>query len=208
MDTTAFVHPQALCETENVGARTRIWAFAHVLAGAVVGSDCNICDHTFVEGRVRIGNGVTIKNGVQLFDGVTVGDEVFLGPNCTFTNDRNPRAAVKKAGTQLVPTRLERGCTVGANATIVCGVTVRNGAFVGAGAVVTKDVPAHAVVVGNPARCIGWMCSCGESLSESLTCRCGHAYRLRSTEEGLEPLPFERVHDVALHATRLPEGDA
>lgn len=133
-----------------------------------------------------MGNGVTIKNGVQLFDGVTVEDEVFLGPNCIFTNDRNPRAAVKKGTDEAMATRLERGATVGANATVVCGTTLRSYAFVGAGAVVTRDVPAHAVVVGNPARAVGWMCRCGTRLGEDLACGCGLRYRLRSPHEGLE----------------------
>lgn len=188
MDTSVFIHPQALCESDLVGARTRIWAFAHVLRGAVIGDDCNICDHAFVEGHVRVGNGVTIKNGVQLFDGVIVEDEVFLGPNCIFTNDRNPRAAVKKGRALEVPTRLEQGATVGANATIVCGVTVHRSAFVGAGAVVTRDVPAFAMVAGNPARPMGWMCSCGQRLGQDLLCDCGIGYQLRSPCEGLEPL--------------------
>ena len=191
MDPSVFVHPHALCETDKVGARTRIWAFAHVLPGAVIGTDCNVCDHAFVEGGVRVGSGVTIKNGVQLFDGVVVDDDVFLGPHCIFTNDRNPRAAVKKGISQRVPTRLGRGCTVGANATIVCGVTLYPGAFVGAGAVVVKSVPAYAMVVGNPARQVGWMCSCGGRLDESLVCQCGLRFRVRSSEEGLEQLPPE-----------------
>ena len=188
MDPSVFVHPYALCETDEVGAGTRIWAFAHILPGAVIGADCNICDHAFIEGEVRVGNGVTVKNGVQLFDGVVVHDDVFLGPNCIFTNDRNPRAAVKKGVGQRIPTRLERGCTIGANATVVCGVTVRPGGFVGAGAVVVKDVPAYAIVVGNPARQVGWMCSCGNRLDDSLDCQCGLRFRVRSAEEGLDRL--------------------
>jgi UDP-2-acetamido-3-amino-2,3-dideoxy-glucuronate N-acetyltransferase len=189
VDPSVFIHPLALCETDRVGPRTRIWAFSHVLPGAVIGADCNICDHAFVEGSVRVGNGVTIKNGVQLFDGVVVDDDVFLGPNCIFTNDRNPRAAVKKGPEDRVPTRLERGATVGANATIVCGVTIHPHGFVAAGAVVTRDVAAHAMVAGNPARFLGWMCSCGQRLGEDLVCACGLRYSLRDARAGLERLP-------------------
>jgi UDP-2-acetamido-3-amino-2,3-dideoxy-glucuronate N-acetyltransferase len=180
-----FVHPNALCETISVGPRTRIWAFAHVLPGAVIGSDCNVCDHAFIEGRVRVGNRVTVKNGVQLFDGVTVDDDVFLGPNCIFTNDPTPRAAIKKPPASLLPTSVRTGATIGANATIVCGVAIGAHAFVGAGAVVIRPVPNHALVVGSPARQIGWMCSCGTRLDDSLICSCGAAYQFVSDHEGL-----------------------
>jgi acetyltransferase-like isoleucine patch superfamily enzyme len=171
-----MVHAHALCETTAVGARTRIWAFAHVLYGANIGSDCNICDHAFIEGRVRVGDRVTVKNGVQLFDGVVVEDDVFLGPNCIFTNDPTPRAAVKKSAESLSSTLVQHGVTIGANATIVCGVTIGAHAFIGAGAVVTRSVPRHALVVGNPARQLGWMCRCGSRLSSGLRCGCGAAY--------------------------------
>ena len=180
-----FVHPQALCETSAVGPRTRVWAFAHVLGGATIGSDCNICDHAFVEGRVRVGDRVTVKNGVQLYDGVTVEDDVFLGPNCIFTNDLTPRAAIKKSTESLSSTLVRRGATIGANATIVCGVTVGEHAFVGAGAVVTRSIPAHALVVGNPARSLGWVCRCGSRLDRTLSCSCGAAYHEDPDGRGL-----------------------
>jgi acetyltransferase-like isoleucine patch superfamily enzyme len=152
--TAPFIHPQALCESGNVGAGTRVWAFAHVLPGAVVGRDCNICDHVFIENDVVLGDRVTVKCGVQLWDGLRVGDDVFIGPNATFTNDKFPRS---KAYQERVPrTVLEKGASVGANATVMPGLTVGAGAMVGAGAVVTRDVPAGAVVVGNPARIIGY----------------------------------------------------
>ncbi len=150
-----FLHPQGICESESVGAGTRIWAFAHVLPGASIGRDCNICDGVFIENQVVIGDRVTVKCGVQLWDGVSVGDDVFIGPNATFTNDKFPRSKVYQ---QTVPTtRIANGASIGANATILPGVTIGTGAMVGAGAVVTHDVPPKSVVVGNPARIAGYV---------------------------------------------------
>lgn len=167
----SFVHPQALCEAE-VGAGTRVWAFAHVMAGASVGAGCNVGDHAFVESGAVVGDRVTIKNGVAVWDGVTVDDDAFLGPNAAFTNDLFPRTSGARGGAEfvLVPTRVGRGAAIGANATIVCGVTIGPHAMVGAGSVVVADVPAHALVVGNPARRIGWVCTCGRRLDDSLHC--------------------------------------
>ncbi|MPZ93379.1 MAG: N-acetyltransferase [Propionibacteriales bacterium] len=173
-DAAVFVHPHALCESDQVGAGTRIWAFAHVLAGALVGADCNICDHVFVEGGARVGDRVTVKNGVLLWEGVSVGDEVFLGPGVVFTNDLRPRAHIKRTGDELVRTVVRDGATLGANATVVCGVTIGAHAFVAAGSVVTGDVPAHAFVAGNPATQRGWVCTCGERIGPDLRCRAGH----------------------------------
>jgi acetyltransferase-like isoleucine patch superfamily enzyme len=181
-----FVHPQALVETEQIGEGTRVWAFAHVMQGATIGRNCNICDHAFVESGVVIGDGVTIKNGVAIWDGVTLANHVFVGPNAVFTNDLNPRAEVKKGHDQFVPTHVQEGATIGANATIVCGVTLGQYCFVGAGTVVIRDVPPYALVVGNPARQIGYMCKCGESLPESLVCVCGN--RFGPGEFGLQKL--------------------
>jgi len=148
-----FSHPQALVEPgAQIGERTRIWAFAHVLSGAKIGTDCNICDHVFIENDVLVGNRVTIKCGVQLWDGLRVEDDVFIGPNATFTNDIFPRS--KQYPEKFLPTHIRAGASIGANATILAGVTIGEKAMVGAGAVVTKDVPAFAVVAGNPARII------------------------------------------------------
>jgi UDP-2-acetamido-3-amino-2,3-dideoxy-glucuronate N-acetyltransferase len=174
--TDVFVHPQALCESDRVGAGTRIWAFAHVMSGAAVGERCNIGGHCFVEEGAVIGDGVTVKNGVSVWRGVTLEDDVFVGPNAVFTNDLRPRAAVKRAPEELLTTLVRRGATLGANATIVCDVVVGVHAFVGAGAVVVSDVADHALVVGSPARRIGWACSCGLRLPASLECGCGLAY--------------------------------
>lgn len=172
-----FLHPQALVETDRIGTGSRVWAFAHLLPGAQVGSDCNICDGAFIEGGAVVGDRVTVKNNVLLWDGVTVEDDVFLGPNAVFTNDLDPRAAFKKDPSAFLPTRVRSGATIGANATIVCGVEIGTNAFVGAGTVVVRDVADHALVVGNPARQIGWMCACGARLPDTLTCDCGRSYR-------------------------------
>jgi acetyltransferase-like isoleucine patch superfamily enzyme len=180
-----FVHPKGLCESETVGAGTRVWAFAHILPGAVVGTDCNVCDHAFIETGAVVGNRVTVKNAVLIWDRVTVEDDVFLGPNMIFTNDFRPRAVVKKGRDGLTPTLVRRGATIGANATIVAGVVVGEHAFVAAGTVVIRDVPAYGLVVGNPARLVGWACSCGERLTDSLECpACTLAYE-RSGDVGL-----------------------
>lgn len=151
---TAFVHPQALCESDRIGAGTRIWAFAHVLPGARIGADCNICDGVFIENDVLIGDAVTVKCGVQLWDGVRLGNGVFVGPNATFTNDRFPRS--KQYPEAFATTSVGDGASIGANATILPGIRIGQGAMVGAGAVVIADVPPRAVVVGNPARIVGY----------------------------------------------------
>lgn len=148
-----FVHPQALCESSNVGEGTRIWAFAHILPGARIGKNCNICDGVFVENDVVIGDNVTIKCGVQVWDGITVEDNVFIGPNATLTNDMYPKS--RNADWKLLRTVLRTGCSIGANATILPGIEIGESAMIGAGAVVTKSVPSFAVVVGNPARIVG-----------------------------------------------------
>lgn len=176
LDPSVQVHPLGLCESTDVGARTRVWAFAHILPGARVGEECNICDHAFVEGGVVLGNRVTVKNAVLLFDGVTVEDEVFLGPNVVFTNDLRPRVGVREGTAHLLPTLVRRAATIGANTTVVCGTTIGERAFIGAGAVVVGDVPAHGLMVGTPARRIGWVCQCGSRLDPQLECPCGRRY--------------------------------
>lgn len=149
-----FVHAQGICESESVGADTRIWAFAHVLPGASIGADCNICDHVLIENDVVLGDRVTVKSGVQLWDGIRVGDDVFIGPNATFANDRFPRS--KQYPDAFLVTTLADGASIGAGAVILPGVRIGRNAMVGAGAIVTKDVPANAIVVGNPARITGY----------------------------------------------------
>ena len=143
-------HPSAIVETENIGSGTRVWAFVHILPGAQIGTDCNLCDHVFIENDVVVGDRVTIKSGVQLWDGVRIEDDVFIGPNVTFTNDPFPRS--KQYLEKYSKTLIQKGASIGANATILPGITVGQNAMVGAGSVVTKDVPAGAYVSGNPAR--------------------------------------------------------
>ncbi len=150
-----FRHPAAIVESRRVGARTRVWAFAHILPDAVVGEDCNICDQVFIENDVVVGNRVTVKCGVQLWDGVRLEDDVFVGPNATFTNDPFPRS--RKRPERFTPTLVRRGASIGANVTILCGLTIGANALVGAGAVVTHDVPANAIVFGNPAKISGYV---------------------------------------------------
>jgi UDP-2-acetamido-3-amino-2,3-dideoxy-glucuronate N-acetyltransferase len=151
MTDSAFIHDRALVETDSIGSGTRVWAFAHVMPGAVIGADCNICDHTYIEGDVVVGDRVTIKSGVYLWDGLRVEDDVFIGPQATFTNDRFPRS---KQDFELRITTIRRGASIGAGAVLLPGLTVGERAMVGAGAVVTADVPDYALVVGNPARVV------------------------------------------------------
>jgi len=151
---SALIHPAALCESPHVGDGTRVWAFAHILAGARVGRDCNICDHVFIENDVVIGDRVTVKCGVQIWDGLRIEDDVFIGPNATFTNDHFPRSRQHRPPLQ---TRVSRGASLSANCTILPGLSIGRDAMVGAGAVVTHDVPARAIVAGNPARIIGYV---------------------------------------------------
>jgi acetyltransferase-like isoleucine patch superfamily enzyme len=172
-----FIHERALCESDDVGARTRVWAFAHVMAGAHVGADCNVGDHVFIENGAWVGDRVTIKNAVLIWDGVRIEDDAFIGPNAIFTNFVNPRSAFKPTPDLFVRTLVKRGASIGANATVVAGVTIGEHGFVGAGAVVIRDVLPHAMVVGNPARRVGWMCVCGGKLDRRLRCSCGRAYR-------------------------------
>jgi UDP-2-acetamido-3-amino-2,3-dideoxy-glucuronate N-acetyltransferase len=181
MSTTPFVHPKALVDDGvKIGARTRVWAFAHLVQGAFIGADCNICDHTFVEGKVRIGNRVTLKCGVYLWDGVTLQDDVFIGPAVAFTNDLTPRSKVYPRA--FLKTLVRKGASIGANATLLPGLTIGKWAMIGAGAVVTRDVPDYALVVGNPARFASWICACGMKLTlnqkNKAGCSCGRHYGL------------------------------
>lgn len=152
---TVFIHPLADAKSTTIGANTRIWQYAMVFADARIGENCNICAHTLIESDVIIGNNVTVKSGVYIWDGTRIEDDVFLGPNATLTNDPMPRS--NKYPEKFSGITLKKGCSIGANATILPGITIGENAMVGAGAVVTKDVPANALVVGNPAKIIRHM---------------------------------------------------
>ncbi len=162
MNKKYFVHPNALVESDDIGDKTRIWAFAHVLKNVKIGEDCNLCDYVFVESGVIIGNRVTIKNGISLWEGLEVDDDVFLGPNAVFTNDMFPRS--KRHSGNVLKTKLQKGASVGANATILCGITLGKYCLIGAGSVVTKSVPDFALVTGNPAKFRYWVSKTGEKL--------------------------------------------
>jgi len=151
-----FIHPSAIVEPGAcIGQETRVWAFAHVLSGARIGKNCNLCDHVFVENDVVIGDNVTVKCGVQIWDGIVIEDSVFIGPNATFSNDKFPRSKVYP--NSFLKTYIKKGSSIGANATILPGLTIGENAMVGAGSVLTKSVPANAIVIGNPARIVGYV---------------------------------------------------
>lgn len=177
-----YIHPNAVVDDPvTIGPGTRIWHFSHVSAGAVIGRDCTIGQNVFIAGTVRLGNNVKVQNNVSIYDGVTIEDDVFCGPSMVFTNVSRPRSAFPKAGpADYEPTLVKRGATLGANCTIVCGYTIGMWAFLGAGTVVARDVLDYALLVGNPARRIGWMCQCGERLpdgADAFTCAdCGRGY--------------------------------
>ena len=187
-----FVHRLALCESDEVGAGTQIWAFAHVMKGAVIGRDCNVGDHAFIETGARIGDRVTLKNQAMVWEGVEIGDDVFVGPGVSFTNDVFPRSRrlplrQVAAGYQvedgwLVPTRVGTGASLGARCVILPGAHVGAYAMVAAGAVVTREVPAQALVAGVPAKLVGWVCRCGARLAEEQA-TVWHCPRCRETFE-------------------------
>lgn len=189
MNDAPVIHESAYVDDgARIGAGTRIWHFAHVLGGAVIGERCSLGQNVVVMNSVVIGNNVKIQNNVSVYEGVVLEDDVFCGPSMVFTNVINPRSHVSRKD-EYRKTLVKRGATIGANATIVCGATLGEYAFVGAGSVVTGDVPAYGLVVGVPGRRIGWMCQCGERLPDSGggTCAaCGSTYR--SSGDSIEKL--------------------
>jgi UDP-2-acetamido-3-amino-2,3-dideoxy-glucuronate N-acetyltransferase len=178
MDETFFRHPTAVVdEGASVGAGTKIWHFAHILPGTRIGERCVISQNVMIGPNVRIGNGCKIQNNVSIYEGVTLEDDVFCGPSMVFTNVLLPRAHVNRRS-EFLPTLVRRGASIGANATIVCGRTIGQYAMIGAGAVVTRDVDDFALVVGAPARRIGWVSRSGDRLGPDLVCpRTGERYR-------------------------------
>ncbi len=174
-----FVHESSYVdEGVEIGADTSIWHFCHIISGTKIGSRCNIGQNVVIGARVRVGNGCKIQNNVSIYEGVELEDDVFCGPSMVFTNVFTPRSHVSRKN-EYLPTPVRKGATIGANATIICGNEIGAFAFIGAGAVVTKSVPSQALMVGNPAKQIGWMCKCGERLPASLSCdRCDASYSL------------------------------
>jgi acetyltransferase-like isoleucine patch superfamily enzyme len=168
-----------------IGEGSRVWAFSHILSGAKIGVDCNICDHTFIENDVVIGNRVTVKSGVYLWNGLKIEDDVFIGPAVVFSNDHKPRS--KGYAYTIAETRLLQGCSIGSNATILPGLLVGRWSMIGAGSVVTKNVPDFAVVFGNPAVFQYWICKCTSRIelgsSNRVTCDCGEAYQFDHEEK-------------------------
>lgn len=180
MDKSYFAHETAIIdEGANIGSGTKLWHFSHLMSGARIGQDCVLGQNVFVGGKARIGNRVKIQNNVSVYDSVILEDDVFCGPSCVFTNVVNPRAFIERK-TQFQETRVERGVSIGANATIVCGVKIGQYALIGAGAVVTKNVMPFALMVGVPAIQTGWVSRVGATLDETLTCpETGEKYEIK-----------------------------
>ena len=183
-----FVHESSYIDAGvQIGAGTKIWYFCHVQKGARIGKNCSLGQNVNISNNVKIGNGVKIQNNVAVYEGVEIEDDVFCGPSCVFTNDLTPRAKYPKGHENYKKTVIKRGASIGANATIVCGHTIGEWALIGAGAVVSSDVPAHALMLGVPAKRKGWVCECGELLKNGLTCPvCGRGYK--EMDKGLEEI--------------------
>ncbi len=181
MKNNYFIHESSYADEGcKIGNGTKIWHFSHIMSGAVIGEGCSIGQNVNIGGKAVIGNGVKIQNNVSVYDDVIIEDDVFCGPSCVFTNVINPRAFVERKH-EYKQSLIKKGASIGANATIVCGVTLGYYCFVGAGSVVTRNVPDYALVYGNPAKQYGWICECGESLKNEIECFfCGKKYKLEN----------------------------
>ena len=183
---SVFIHESSFVDDgASIGDGTKVWHFCHVMPGAVIGERCNLGQNVVVMNGVRLGNNVKVQNNVSIYEGVELEDDVFCGPSMVFTNVVNPRSHISRKN-EYRRTLVRRGATIGANATIVCGVTLGEYSFIGAGAVVSKSVPAYALMVGVPAKRIGWMCQCGERLPDGGAATCEHCgTRYERAGEGL-----------------------
>ena len=182
---SVFIHPTSIVDEDvRIGDGTKVWYFCHIQKGVRIGENCSFGQNVNIANNVVIGNGVKVQNNVSVYEGVELGDYVFCGPSCVFTNDLTPRAKYPKGTAGYLKTIVEEGASIGANATVVCGIRIGKWAMIGAGAVVTGNVPAHALMTGIPARRQGWFCECGRKLDDSLACGCGRKYREADT--GLE----------------------
>lgn len=181
-----FVHPTSVVDDGVIiGEGTKIWYFCHIQEGARIGKKCSLGQNVNVSNNVKVGDGCKLQNNVSLYEGVELENDVFCGPSCVFTNDLTPRAKYPKGRVAYKKTLIKRGASIGANATVVCGHTVGEWAMIAAGAVVTSNVPNHALMMGVPARIRGWVCECGEVLSDDLVCdKCGRTYK--EVPDGLE----------------------
>ena len=192
MENDYFVHPSAMVdEGAVIGKGTRVWAWCHLMKGSSVGEHCNIGENVFMESGVKLGNNVKVKNNVAIYTGVLSEDDVFIGPNVVFTNVANPRSFIERKS-EFKQTVIKKGATIGANATIVCGNDIGEYAFVGAGSVVTKSVPAYTMVIGNPAKKYAYVCWCGYTLDENLKCKvCGKQYK-KDSKGQISPVSEEK----------------
>ena len=179
-----YFDKNAIVESDSIGSNTKIWAFSHVMKGTIIGEDCNIGEHCFIESGVEIGNRVTVKNGISIWDGVIIKDDVFLGPHMVFTNDLLPRS--KNTNYKKEITTVKKGASIGANVTLLGGITIGSYSMIGAGSVVTKSVADFSLTFGNPAKHNGYICKCGEKLlfkDDRSVCKCGISYFLTTDNE-------------------------